>query len=388
MSLSGSARRQVFVVEAALAVTGSLRAAAHMAEIMAPWIDVILVLPKRSRIDPQELRHFRQVIRLPIRQIRRAPDDLFLYVPALILTAARLRRALRAPGSALFINDFYLMHGAVLRWLGFSGLIVTWVRIDPNKFPRRLADFWLGRAYAVSDRIVAVSDHIRALLPASPKVVRIYDPVPPSAPDPSLPAEGEEAKIVCVANYTRGKGQEHAIAAFALIAADFPGAQLHFYGGDLGIARNQRFRAELEQQARRAGVGDRVHFHAFVEDVGAVLDGAALALNLSESESFSFTCLEASLSARPVIATRSGGPEEIVVDGVTGCLVARGDVRAVAGAMARLLRDRDRAAEMGQAGAAHVRARFSSETFRRSILELLDHAPDETDRTNSIKRGA
>ncbi len=73
-----------------------------------------------------------------------------------------------------------------------------------------------------------------------------------------------------------------------------------------------------------------------------------------------------------MLATRSGGPEEIVEDGVTGFLVPVGDIEAMAGRMAELLADPARAAAMGDAGRRLVGQRFSTSQFRSRLLKVLD----------------
>ena len=72
-------------------------------------------------------------------------------------------------------------------------------------------------------------------------------------------------------------------------------------------------------------------------------------------EDFGFVTVEAFASARPVITCRdSGGPAELVADGHSG-FVVDATPEALAGAMRRLMDDRDLAARMGAEGAARVR---------------------------------
>jgi len=74
---------------------------------------------------------------------------------------------------------------------------------------------------------------------------------------------------------------------------------------------------------------------------------------------FPLVALEAAAAGRPVIAARSGGLVEMVVDGETGLLVSAGDARALAGAMQRLFGDPELRAMMGQAGARRIERLFS-----------------------------
>ena len=99
---------------------------------------------------------------------------------------------------------------------------------------------------------------------------------------------------------------------------------------------------------------------------------AYAALNFSNSESFSLTCLEASAHGLAVIATRCGGPEEIIEDGVTGFLVPVGDIEAMAARMADVLCNPEMAAAMGEAGRQMVGQRFSIAQFHAQLLEIFD----------------
>lgn len=182
--------------------------------------------------------------------------------------------------------------------------------------------------------MVAVSRFIQSIMPPGRETVLLYDAPPDSA---ASPPEGHgimaaPARIlIFIGNYIEGKGQDDAIAAFAAVANQFPDLELHFHGSDMGLDKNRAYRRRLEDAVSRYGLEARVHFGGFIEDTASVLRGAYASLNFSHSETFSMTVLEAAHAGLPVIATRSGGPAEIVEDGVTGFLVPVGDVPAIPG---------------------------------------------------------
>ncbi len=73
-------------------------------------------------------------------------------------------------------------------------------------------------------------------------------------------------------------------------------------------------------------------------------------------EDYGFVTLEGFLASKPVITCRdSGGPVELVEDGVSGW-VAEPDPRSIAEAIDRLAADRQRAVRMGVSGRERVRA--------------------------------
>src|SRR5207247_1415714 len=77
------------------------------------------------------------------------------------------------------------------------------------------------------------------------------------------------------------------------------------------------------------------------------------------TEGLGVVLLEAMSYGVPVIGSDLGGITDIVVDGQTGLLVPPQDSAALAAALERLATDRDLARRLGEAGAGHLRGRFS-----------------------------
>lgn len=366
----------IYIVDASIDVTGGFICARNEARLLNGIAHVTLVLPAATRIAAEELQPFAKVLRLPLVNLRRSVRSFVLYLPALLITSWRLRRHLRADrAERLQLNDFYLMHGAVCRLLGYRGQIVTWIRFDPRRYGRLLSGLWLSLGSRTSNRMVAVSRFIQSILPPPIQTVLLYD-APPDSPA-SQPGDhgiiaAEPRILIYIGNYIQGKGQDDAIMAFSAVADRFPDLELHFHGGDMGLEKNRAYRTRLEQQAQRSGFSERIRFHNFTRNPTAVLHTAYAALNFSHSESFSMTVLEASAAGLPVIATRSGGPTEIIEDGLTGLLVPVGDVGAMQAAIIDLSQDPARAYTMGAAGHQLVRDRFSKEKYLAGLKVLFD----------------
>jgi glycosyltransferase involved in cell wall biosynthesis len=71
--------------------------------------------------------------------------------------------------------------------------------------------------------------------------------------------------------------------------------------------------------------------------------GTCDAFVLSSSyETFGVVVVEALMNGKPVVATRCGGPEDIVVPGEDGLLVEKDNPEALAAAMLELRAQRDR----------------------------------------------
>jgi glycosyltransferase involved in cell wall biosynthesis len=121
--------------------------------------------------------------------------------------------------------------------------------------------------------------------------------------------------------------------------------------------------------AYAAGVTDSPH----VEHYGWVDGAAGLMRRLdvlvlpSHEEPFGTVLAEAMAVGTPVVATRVGGLEEVVRDGVTGRLVAPGDPDALAGAVLEVLHRRE---TMGAAAREHAR-RFEAGAYAARVAELI-----------------
>jgi L-malate glycosyltransferase len=349
--------------------------AAQEAQLLARDVDTILVLPRGHRVERQRTRDFAAVITLPIVPLRRTVRSVLTYVPALLVGSFMLRRAMRRFGcERLQLNDFYLLHGAVLRLLGYRGRIVTLVRIDPRRFGLA-GRIWLAAARWSSTEMVAVSRFIQSRLGPSLPSRLIYGHGSTFASRHTR-LNKATALFLFVGNYIEGKGQDAALEAFQRIAGRYPAARLRFVGGDMGLDKNREFRRRLERMAAAGPARGQIEFRGASSDLSPDYLEAFAALNFSVSESFSITCLDASAAALPLVATRCGGPEEIVEDGKTGFLVPVGDIAAMAERMAWLLDHPAQAASMGAAGQALVADRFSRDkalaAFRASLgLEPL-----------------
>ena len=361
----------VAILDGSVDVTGALNSVRGEARLLRDDARYILFLPAHSQaVDAAA--DFERVERISLPEMKRSLPGLLRYPFASLASARILARRLRELGcERLQVNDFYLLPGPLTRLFGFRGRIVTWVRIDPRRYGMA-GKLWLFAARHWSSSMVSVSKFIIACLPPAVKTKLVYGPSQFRAATEGI---RDPQSMLFVGNYIFGKGQQEAITAFQQVADRFPAATLVFHGGDMGLEKNRDYLAGLRRQAAAGPGADRIIFGPFLSDLSDARGRAGIALNFSHSESFSLTCLEASASGLPVIATRCGGPEEIVEDGVTGLLVPVGDTAAMADAMAGLLGDPDRATAMGEAAGYLVAERFSPRTIRSSLVELLALAP-------------
>jgi len=160
--------------------------------------------------------------------------------------------------------------------------------------------------------------------------------------------------IGCLAGLEERKGHQFLLEA---------GARLKNNGINLQyrIAGDGPLRSQLEQQAADLGLRDEVSFLGFVSDTAEFLANVDLFAMPSLYEGLGVAALEAMAAGKAVIATRVGGLSESVIDGVTGILIPPRDPKALAEAIAKLVRTPDLAVAMGKQGRERVLQYFTLE---------------------------
>lgn len=138
-------------------------------------------------------------------------------------------------------------------------------------------------------------------------------------------------------------------------------------------------RERLETLARELGVQDAVRFPGSVPDDELTRWYCAANVFVMPSrseppdvEGFGIVFLEAGACERPVVAARAGGVPDAVADGISGLLVAPGDLDELAVKLVELLRDPARAAELGRQGRARVVSELNWDRVTEKTLRALE----------------
>jgi glycosyltransferase involved in cell wall biosynthesis len=198
---------------------------------------------------------------------------------------------------------------------------------------------------------------------------------PPVRPDP-LPAR-DPKRFVIVARLEWQKRLEHAVEAFALVHQEEPEATLEIYGEGDG-------RLLLEKKIADLGVQARVVLHGHDPQARAALWRAGGFLMSSRFEGYPLATLESLSHGCPVISYDiSYGPREQVTHGVNGFLVRPGDIRGMADAMLRLIRDPKLAASMSEA-AFEAAGRHDHITFLEDWRRVLTAVAERRSRRTTL----
>jgi glycosyltransferase involved in cell wall biosynthesis len=215
---------------------------------------------------------------------------------------------------------------------------------------------WLSRRQALVVRNGVVSEC--DTMPNGPAVRQDFR-IPEKAP-----------LVVMVTRLQRWKGVHVFLDAAARVINQIPEARFMIVGGAL-FGLEQDYAAELHERVKSLKLGDAVRFVGFRSDVFTFYSAADLVVHCSiEPEPFGMVLLEAMACGKPVVASDSGGPREIVLNGATGLLVPPNDAAGLARAVLTLLDDPERSVRMGQAGATRVREHFSAARMVRQLQAI------------------
>jgi len=183
--------------------------------------------------------------------------------------------------------------------------------------------------------------------------------------------------VVCVSRLVPRKGQDVLVRGLRAVQERVPGAALLLVGGGPDAPRLRRLAAEH-------GVADDVVLTGSVpwQELPAHYDaGDVFAMPCRsraaglEVEGLGIVFLEAAATGLPVVAGRSGGSPDAVLDGRTGTLVDGTRVDEVASAVADLLSDPVRSKALGAAGRAWVEREWRWDVLAARLRALLAGEP-------------
>jgi phosphatidylinositol alpha-1,6-mannosyltransferase len=317
--------------------------------------------------------------------LRRHPSNK-LKVPALV-AAEWASLARRVVG-----GRFDVVHA---HWLLPQGLVAT---LPPHRAPvvvtahggdvfglqgallSRAKRAALLSAHAVTANSSFTEAALRRLAPDLGPVARIPMGVSttPPAPEDVAAVRGahrrEEGPLVAFAGrLVEEKGVDDLLEAVARLAPEHPDVTALVLG-------DGQDRVALEARATDLGLEGRVTFAGWAPPAAVATALAAADVVAAPSrpapdgwvEAQGLTVVEAMAVGTPVVATRSGGVGDAVVDGVTGLLVAERSPAALAAAIGRLVTDGALAERCATAGRRVALERYSREATAAAFSDLFE----------------
>jgi glycosyltransferase involved in cell wall biosynthesis len=167
------------------------------------------------------------------------------------------------------------------------------------------------------------------------------------------------------------KGHDTLIDAAAAIRAAVPGARFVF----VGALENPPYEAHLRSRLAAAGLTDVFTFTGWRTDVPHLMRAVdLLVVPTTSQEPAALSLMEGMAMGRPLVATRTGGTPELIVDGETGLICPPGDAAALSTHVVALLQDPERRRRMGTAGRIRMEREFTEEKHVAGMLDLYARA--------------
>jgi glycosyltransferase involved in cell wall biosynthesis len=163
------------------------------------------------------------------------------------------------------------------------------------------------------------------------------------------------------------KGLETFLEAAAILKEASPEYRFVIVGDG-----HPEYKRQLVALSHELGLSELVVFAGFRPDASDAMAAFDVYTLTSRSEGFSLTTIEAMASGVPVVATRCGGPEQILADSVTGLLVENGSAAAVARAVERLRVAPAERRQLAAAARAMVLERYTVEAQIRAYEQLYE----------------
>jgi glycosyltransferase involved in cell wall biosynthesis len=273
-----------------------------------------------------------------------------------------------------------LLAAAAVKLAGCGRAVATQHFLEPNRLSRRglkalfsrVAHRWVNQQ---TSRFIAISQAARtAMLARGDGTESTVSVVPNGMPLPDLAqlaapqiiraalgVPPEATLIVSVARLEREKSVATLVAAMKGVARADPSAVCV-------IAGEGSQEAALRAQISGSELGDAVKLIGFRTDALALMNAADIFVLPSPNEPFGLVLIEAMSLGKPVIATRAGGPLEIVADGETGLLVAPSAAEELGRAILSLVRDADLRRRMGAAGRVRFLENFTVERMTNATI--------------------
>jgi len=184
--------------------------------------------------------------------------------------------------------------------------------------------------------------------------------------DPAVPPGPPAGTLVVglVARLQPWKGQDRLLRAAALLRERGHDVHVLLVGGD-SWSLAPDYASALPRLIGELELDGQVTMTGEVPDAGPYIDRMDVLVNASDPEPFGIVLLEGMARGVAVVAVDSGGPREIVQDGVTGMLARSGEPIALADAIEPLLASSELRSRLAAAGRARFEEEFTEDAMCR-----------------------
>lgn len=181
--------------------------------------------------------------------------------------------------------------------------------------------------------------------------------------------------ILTVGRLVKRKGQEKVIAAMKLILQKIPNA-IYLIVGQGPEHENLKFKIKNSKLENHVFIFDKIsdeELPYFYQNCDVFAMISENILREKEIEGFGIVYLEAGLFKKPVVATKTGGVPEAVIDGKTGLLVKNPkSEKEIAAKIIKLLENRKLAQRLGGNASQRIKKELNWKVSIKKLKEILN----------------
>jgi len=172
-----------------------------------------------------------------------------------------------------------------------------------------------------------------------------------------------ECVVGIIARLSDVKGQDILIQAFQLILKEHPYTKLLLVG-------EGKLMLDLKQIVKDLNIEKDVIFTPVVKEIKDYLDCIDIFVMPSRNEGLGLSIMEAQACGLPVVASRVGGIPALIEEGKTGFLVEPEDVQGLAGAIIDLIRNPQKAKNVGLCASRFAKTHYAAEKMTEKTVEV------------------
>ena len=292
------------------------------------------------------------------------------------------RKSINALAEILRQGDYDVIHVHSMMFVPIAQLAVSKagsgarVVMTRHEAHRTKANIFVRHLFKRLHRIICVSDLVRRRYRGANGWITdgmtrvIHNSIPPypfkdveSLRDKySIPAD--VPLLMFAGRVKKSKGCTVIMQALACIA-DKP-----FHMVFIGALKSGKYRDQLMDIARKAGIEDRVHFYGFTPDARQFMRQADIAVAPSVTlDSCPLSNIEYLQLGKCEVSTNNGGQAEYLEDGRTALLCDPGDAGQLASALARVIDDKELRGRLAKAGKEYFDENMTYDKFVDKVPE-------------------
>ena len=225
---------------------------------------------------------------------------------------------------------------------------------------------------------ILISDFLlqtyKTMLPLK-RVVRIYDGVQPMdiVQDNINEYPASSYNICVVGAVAEQKNQMDVINAISVLRGKGINVKLHLVG-----PIDEDYKKECEKMIVGHHMEDCVIFYGMQNNVSDIVRKMDVCIMPSRDEAFGLVTVEYMLQKKPIIASKSGANEELIIDGVNGLCYNLFDYEQLATLIEIVLNDKNLLKQYGEAGYNMALNNFSATKNAQNIYSVFKDALNDS----------